>query len=33
MDPTLAAVATAQIVMVTVLMLVTDRFVKLSRIV
>lgn len=33
MDPTLAAVATAQIVMVTALMLVTDRFVKLSRIV
>jgi putative spermidine/putrescine transport system permease protein len=33
MDPTIAAVATAQIVMVTVLMLVTDRFVKLSRIV
>jgi putative spermidine/putrescine transport system permease protein len=33
MDPTLAAVATAQIVMVTVLMLATDRFVKLSRIV
>ncbi|GJD61142.1 ABC transporter permease [Methylobacterium frigidaeris] len=33
MDPTLAAVATAQIVMVTILMLVTDRFVKLSRIV
>ena len=33
MDPTLAAVATAQIVMVTALMLITDRFVKLSRIV
>lgn len=33
MDPTLAAVAAAQIVMVTILMLVTDRFVKLSRIV
>ncbi|WP_207177966.1 ABC transporter permease [Methylobacterium indicum] len=33
MDPTLAAVATAQILMVTILMLVTDRFVKLSRIV
>lgn len=33
MDPTLAAVATAQIVMVSVLMLITDRFVKLSRIV
>jgi putative spermidine/putrescine transport system permease protein len=33
MDPTLAAVAAAQILMVTVLMLVTDRFVKLSRIV
>ena len=33
MDPTLAAVATAQIVMVSALMLVTDRFVKLSRIV
>lgn len=33
MDPTLAAVATAQIVMVTCLMLLTDRFVKLSRVV
>ncbi|GJD48941.1 hypothetical protein OPKNFCMD_1667 [Methylobacterium crusticola] len=33
MDPTLAAVATAQIVMVSALMLVTDRFVKLSRVV
>ncbi|ACA19018.1 binding-protein-dependent transport systems inner membrane component [Methylobacterium sp. 4-46] len=33
MDPTLAAVATAQIAMVTILMLVTDRFVKLSRVV
>jgi putative spermidine/putrescine transport system permease protein len=33
MDPTLAAVAAAQIVMVTILMLVTDRFVKLSRVV
>lgn len=33
MDPTLAAVATVQILMVTILMLVTDRFVKLSRIV
>ena len=33
MDPTLAAVATAQIAMVAVLMLVTDRFVKLSRVV
>ena len=33
MDPTLAAVATVQIVMVTGLMLLTDRFVKLSRIV
>nr|WP_249149407.1 ABC transporter permease [Bradyrhizobium manausense] len=33
MDPTLAAVATAQIVLVGALMLVTDRFVKLSRIV
>lgn len=33
MDPTLAAVATMQIVVVTVLMLVTDRFVKLSRVV
>ncbi|MGJ5199579.1 MULTISPECIES: ABC transporter permease [unclassified Bradyrhizobium] len=33
MDPTLAAVATAQIVLVGALMLATDRFVKLSRIV
>lgn len=33
MDPTLAAVATAQIVLVGVLMITTDRFVKLSRIV
>lgn len=33
MDPTLAAVATAQIVLVGVLMIATDRFVKLSRIV
>jgi putative spermidine/putrescine transport system permease protein len=33
MDPTLAAVATVQIVLITVLMLLTDRFVKLSRIV
>ena len=33
MDPTLAAVATAQIVAVSALMLVTDRFVKLSRVV
>lgn len=33
MDPTLAAVAAAQIVVVTTLMLVTDRFVKLSRVV
>ena len=33
MDPTLAAVAAAQIVVVTGLMLLTDRFVKLSRVV
>lgn len=33
MDPTLAAVATAQIVLVGVLMLITDRYVKLSRVV
>jgi putative spermidine/putrescine transport system permease protein len=33
MDPTLAAVATAQIVLVGALMIATDRFVKLSRIV
>ena len=33
MDPTLAAVATAQIVAVTALLLLTDRFVKLSRVV
>ncbi len=32
MDPTLAAVATVQIVLVGILMLVTDRFVSLSRI-
>lgn len=32
-DPTLAAVATVQILLVGVLMLVTDRFVKLSRVV
>jgi putative spermidine/putrescine transport system permease protein len=32
-DPTLAAVATVQIVIVGVLMVVTDRFVKLSRVV
>ncbi|CAH1653627.1 MULTISPECIES: ABC transporter permease [unclassified Chelatococcus] len=33
MDPTLAAVATAQILLVGVLMLITDRYVKLSRVV
>ncbi len=33
MDPTIAAVASAQIVMVTALLLLTDRFVKLSRVV
>ncbi|MER9291553.1 ABC transporter permease [Mesorhizobium sp. M0510] len=33
MDPTLAAVATVQIVIIVVLMLVTDRFVTLSRVV
>lgn len=32
-DPTLAAVATVQILLVGLLMLVTDRFVKLSRVV
>lgn len=32
-DPTLAAVATVQIVLVAGLMLITDRFVKLSRVV
>jgi putative spermidine/putrescine transport system permease protein len=32
-DPTLAAVATVQITLVGILMLVTDRFVKLSRVV
>jgi len=32
-DPTLAAVATVQIALIAVLMLVTDRFVKLSRVV
>jgi putative spermidine/putrescine transport system permease protein len=32
-DPTLAAVATVQIVIIGVLMVVTDRFVKLSRVV
>jgi len=32
-DPTIAAVATMQIVIIGVLMLITDRFVKLSRIV
>jgi len=32
MDPTLAAVATVQIMLVGILMLVTDRFVSLSRI-
>lgn len=31
-DPTLAAVGTAQIVLIGILMLVTDRFVKLSRV-
>jgi putative spermidine/putrescine transport system permease protein len=33
MDPTLAAVATVQIAIIMALMLVTDRFVKLSRVV
>jgi putative spermidine/putrescine transport system permease protein len=32
-DPTLAAVATVQITLVGLLMVVTDRFVKLSRVV
>jgi putative spermidine/putrescine transport system permease protein len=33
MDPTLAAVATIQILIVAALMVITDRFVKLSRVV
>lgn len=33
MDPTLAAVATVQILIIAAVMLVTDRFVKLSRVV
>lgn len=33
MDPTLAAVATVQVVLIAALMLITDRFVKLSRVV
>jgi len=33
MDPTLSAVATVQIILVAALMLLTDRFVKLSRVV
>ncbi len=33
MDPTVAAVATVQIVIVAALMVITDRFVKLSRVV
>ena len=33
MDPTLAAVAAVQVVVIIALMLVTDRFVKLSRVV
>lgn len=33
MDPTLAAVAAVQIALITIMMLITDRFVKLSRIV
>ena len=32
-DPTLAAVATIQIVVIAAMMLITDRYVKLSRIV
>tara|TARA_R110002124_G_scaffold16882_9_gene71558 strand:+ start:2086 stop:2922 length:837 start_codon:yes stop_codon:yes gene_type:complete len=32
-DPTLAAVGTIQIVVIAILMLITDRFVKLSRVV
>jgi putative spermidine/putrescine transport system permease protein len=32
-DPTLAAVATAQIVLIGLLMVITDRFVNLSRVV
>ena len=33
MDPTLAAVAAVQVIVITALMLITDRFVKLSRVV
>ncbi|HXQ08981.1 MAG TPA: hypothetical protein VN831_30020 [Bradyrhizobium sp.] len=33
MDPTLAAVATVQILIVAALMVITDHFVKLSRVV
>lgn len=33
MDPTLAAVATVQIAVIVAMMLITDRFVKLSRVV
>ncbi|MDQ8731512.1 ABC transporter permease [Bradyrhizobium sp. LHD-71] len=33
MDPTLAAVATVQILLVTAMMLITDRFVRLSRVI
>ncbi|TDR90198.1 ABC transporter permease [Enterovirga rhinocerotis] len=33
MDPTLAAVATVQIALIAAMMLITDRFVKLSRVV
>ena len=33
MDPTLAAVAAVQIALIAAMMLITDRFVKLSRIV
>ena len=33
MDPTIAAVSTAQIVTIAALLLITDRFVKLSRVV
>jgi putative spermidine/putrescine transport system permease protein len=33
MDPTIAAVSTAQIVIIAALLVITDRFVKLSRVV
>ena len=33
LDPTIAAVSTVQIVLLGIVMLVTDRFVKLSQVV